>query len=309
VKRYATLKCVHPVGSNYWLIHSRKRHTEVQHNPEGVFEHTTDKAAFVDRIEVSIDGEKRAPDAYEQYDCQDFPIASKRSVYAHVVKGTSPVTGNKVALKYGNFRHFEKVPPLRLQIRSCERPATYAEVLMTASHFVEPGFKMHISEVEMTYDVTGYGVPSIRSRLLVNARSVSWISDGKGNLTVYAGTRLSDSQGRVYQKTHTISRIELILRRSWLLRNGFIKPHQLIRLGRFEFERMLRFRRLNPRKLRDQLSGRMDDMQLGVFLQIGRSYPFLLRSMLSARRISECDVFEVSGLQPKFVDMQRNFIW
>jgi hypothetical protein len=195
----------------------------------GVFQRLADKSAFIDKAVLSVWGHRRerVPPAVEL--AQSRAIGGSTRMYARLLPGHCQLTGNPFELKYGRLQTYPNVPPFRLSLRSDVVPLSAAGVSSTIDSLFRLGFHCQISQVEFTFDVTGYSFPFFREHLLTTAHSVTEV--GKPDrMTLYAGGPRSPWQLRIYQKTDSLMRVEFILRRAWLHAHGIEQLDDLLLL-------------------------------------------------------------------------------
>ena len=105
--------------------------------------------------------------------------------------------------------------------------------------------QIRVSQVELTFDVTGTTIDYVRQHLIHRAQSDARVlSDGE-RITIYVGSPRSAWQVRIYEKTITVLRLEFILRRSFLSRHGINKPEDLLLLRKLKVWDLLSIRRFS----------------------------------------------------------------
>src|ERR1035438_6520800 len=84
-----------------------------------MFEYCVNKAAFIDRMDLSVWTE-RGPALDQLLEAKSIGILSSKSLYARSVTGKTPVTGNPIQVLYGKVSRFPRVPPCQVIMRSEE---------------------------------------------------------------------------------------------------------------------------------------------------------------------------------------------
>jgi hypothetical protein len=207
---------------------------------DGVFGHTTDRAAFIDRVDLGIWGKRRTwPLPWMVTIDRNFPIGGPKSMYARCVDGFCPVTGNPFQEKYGVMRWPDRVPERRLTLRSQRTPLSGAQVELVSRSLMRKGFRSQVSQAEMTFDFTGTSIGFIKRHLLTTARRFQSYRDELGRETYYVGGFKSPWQVRIYQKRDDVVRFEFIFRREFLRNKGISRPHELVLLRKIDLNRLV----------------------------------------------------------------------
>ena len=210
----------------------------------GVFPGLVDRRAFLDRVVVSIWGDKRdSPD--NVWVTKNRPIGGTNRNYARSQRGVLLDSGNPYELRYGTMRLQGKLPPLTLVLRSERRPITLAGTVATIESLCEEVSQTTVSQLEHTFDLSGLSVEWLRHRIFTRARRFRRLRDEKGRRTLYIGGRTSPWQVRIYDKTDEVVRLEFILRRSFLRKLGVNGPTDLELLRDVNLKSLIRIRRLN----------------------------------------------------------------
>ncbi len=195
----------------------------------GVFPRLADKSAFIDKAVLSVWGHRRerVPPAVEL--AQSRAIGGSTRMYARLLPGHCQLTGNPFELKYGRLHPYSNVPPFRLSLRSDVVPLSAAGVSSTIDSLFRRGFHCQVSQLEFTFDVTGFSFPFFREHLLTTAHSVTEVGK-QDHKTLYIGRPRSPWQLRIYQKTDLLMRVEFVLRRAWLHAHGIEQIDDLLLL-------------------------------------------------------------------------------
>ena len=150
-------------------------------------------------------------------------------MYARLLPGHCQLTGNPFELKYGRLHSYANVPPFRLSVRSDNAPLSGAGLNAIADSLFRSGFHSQVSQLEFTFDVTGFSYSFFHEHVLTTARSVTEVGK-EGRKTLYVGRPRSPWQLRIYQKTDSLMRVEFVLRRAWLRAHGIEEIDDLPRL-------------------------------------------------------------------------------
>lgn len=207
----------------------------------GVFPYLANTASFVDRIDISLYGERRRRIAPPIQILRNPAIGGRGEgrFYARCIHCLCGLGGNPVELRYGRTRPFPSVPPLRLILRAHETPLSAAQVVTVRDLLVRRGFRSHISSLELTSDLRGVKLCEVCRRLIIGRRSIRKFKDEAGHETVYLASPTSPWQFRAYQKTDEIIRLEFVLRRSFLRHNGICEPSDVLKLENLGLWRMI----------------------------------------------------------------------
>ncbi len=197
-----------------------------------MFAYTTDRAAFIDRMVLNawspdvnaatfrgkLEGER------------NLPILGKGGVYSRCISGRCKLTGNPLNIVYGKTKRFRNVPVAQISFRSELVPLTGAQVVVAMTELFGAGAHIDISMLELTFDTERTAWWRLRQEAVHRARSWRELSGLGGRRTLYVGSRASDMQARIYQKTDTLVRLEFVLRRAYLRSCGITHPLDVVRL-------------------------------------------------------------------------------
>jgi hypothetical protein len=280
----------------------------------GIFCHTTDRAAFVDKIELSqwglISGPRLKPDSDISLGTSR-PIAHGGSVYARAADGKCRTTGNPYQVRWGKIRKLPRVPERQFSLRSERRPVSCAETeLIFDSLQGEEALRTTVSSVELTFDLTHASVDYFSNHIFSAARTRRFLQDSRKRKTQYVGSRQSAWQLRVYQKdTHTV-RCEFILRREFLRKHRIEKPCDVLRLRILDLSDLIRLRELDLPSMRIVETDLNADYRERALSTLGRwSTPLEFYELLKEGRIKRPALFIPAALEKKLLSMQRNLIW
>lgn len=288
---------------------------EVQKNESrllvtGVFHHTTDQAAFIDRVDLSVWGKRRAEIKPIVSTEPPFAVGGPKRIFSRALRGSCLVTGNPFQLVYGPMRWVNRVPSAQLLLRSEQRPISFAEAECTVDALIRKGYKCQVSKVEMTFDLSDASVPYIRQHLQTKARHYRQLKDSQGRRTWYAGGPRSPLQIRVYQKAGTVVRLELVFRRAFLLRVGICEPHQLVLLRKVNLALLAHLREVDAAKSERFLGQKRENHRERVVQAWAEMLPpHEFSRTLRDLDIPRPDIFVPCGLELKIRRMQGQLIW
>lgn len=215
--------------------------------------------SFFDRIVLSIDGTPREDELAAVEITRNFPVGGPKRMFARCKSGVCSYTQNPFDFLYGRSPNFPRAPKQMLSLRSEAAPLTAAQVSLVLEALMEEVKEVHLSLVEFTCDTTRYDIDQFRRHVVTRARSVFELSDSRGWTTIYCGTRRSDWQSKVYQKSENVVRFELTLKNSFLRKNGILKMHDLLMLSGLDIWALVCFRELDRRRfarfVREKFSG------------------------------------------------------
>ena len=223
----------------------------------GVFPQFIDRRAFIDKIVLSIWGEKRAaPD--NVWITKNRPIGGSNRNYARSERGVLLDSRNPYELRYGAMRFQAILPPMYLTLRSERTPVTSSDTAKAIEFLCEEVSRATVSQVELTFDLSGVSVEWLRHRIFTRARRFWRLRDESGRRTLYVGGRTSPWQVRVYDKTPEVVRLEFILRRPFLRKIGINGPRDFELLRGVNLKSLIRIRRLNKSALLGYARGLKD---------------------------------------------------
>jgi hypothetical protein len=235
-----------------------------------IFYWVLDGAAFIHRIVLSVNAERKENFDEELQRVKKYGIFHPDSIYARVVCAFLWPTGNFVEVLHGRIKRFRNVPTIQIKMRSEGIPLTAAQVKYLIRKIVVGNSRVRVSMLEFTFDVTGVSIEYVLRHLVHSARKPPLVlSDGERK-TIYIGSPRSAWQVRIYEKTETVLRLEFILRRAFLSRHGIKRPEDVLLLRKLDVWKLMSIRRPSARS------------------------PGVLRP---------------TRLQKKLESMQRHFIW
>ncbi len=275
----------------------------------GIFSHMTDRAAFIDRVELSVYGLRRLRSTTSVSLIRDFPIGGPERLYARAVDGVCAVTRNPFQQRYGVMRWPRRVPPVRLIFRSERTPLSCAEVSLVLGSLMRQGFHASLSKAELTFDLTEASVDFFARHILTTARRFRRLRDEHGWETYYVGGPLSPWQARVYQKTAATVRLEFVFRRPFLRKRGIRLPHELVLLRVLDLGRLVQLRELNMAKLQVGDCG-LEDYRHRALCHLARRMTLTeFCDALKENRIVRPDLIVPCALESKLRHMQSQLVW
>jgi hypothetical protein len=249
----------------------------------GVFPALVDRAAFVDRVALTIRGEKR--DLLEEEGVRNLtnqPIGGGSSLYARVQRGVLVATGNSFDLKYGRMRLQKNIPALVLVLRSDRTPVSVQNIVAATNFLCAKGWTASVSQIEVTFDLTGLSVPFFERSILSSARRFRTLRDRDGRRTLYVGARTSPWQVRVYDKTAELVRFEFIARRAFLRAHRLQTPAHLGLFRDIDLRSRFRLCELHGCKMKSLLKSIEEDFRRRALDRWARNLP--LRVFLPAAK-------------------------
>jgi hypothetical protein len=278
---------------------------------EGVFQHLADQASFIDKVVLSLWGDRRARPSECVQLGSTRPIGGKERQYARSLAGICVATGNAIELRYGRLVPYDRVPPLRLALRSVAMPLTGAQVEMVSRSLIRQGFRGHVAILELTSDITRTSVSDLRQQLFTRARYVRELHDEYGRRTLYVGSPHSGWQLRVYDKTDSIVRVEFVLRLPFLQAHGIRRPEGVLDLARFELSHLVCFREFSQDRLAAALSGVEGGWRKQIVLEWPRRRPLQMLAQILRKdyKIDPTPLLQHSPVQLLLREMQRKLVW
>jgi hypothetical protein len=221
---------------------------------EHIFPEAVDRAAFFDRIVVSVDGEPRSHPKHGVVIRRRSILAA--SNYSHVNEYRFASIPNIVYTKYAPIRAF--IPKFVLTFHSSEQPLLKEHVESVLEGLFYKEWSATVSEVEFTCDVRCKSAKKLNSVLFTRARRFRKRSDSRGAETYYYGGPSSPWQLRVYDKCQDIVRVEFVLRRDFLRSVGINSLAELEKVRQFNFHKLAWVRRLNTELVTALLASEAD---------------------------------------------------
>jgi len=277
-----------------------------------VFSWLLNKAPFIDKIVLSVDGKLKPNFEEELQHYKNSGISTRDSLYSRAVSGRFWLSGNPVELLYGRKKNFKNVPALRITMRSERIPLTAAQVRLLIERLVVALPQIRDSLVEFTFDVTGVTIDYVRQHIIHRAKNDARVlSDGK-RMTIYVGSPRSAWEVRIYEKTRSgVLRLEFILRRSFLSRWGINLPEDVLLLRKLNVWDLLSIRRFSgsnaARVTRTWANGLGKELVLtwGKYRRPLRLLPRILKN----HGVRPHQVLRRTSLQRKLEAMQLRFLW
>jgi len=241
--------------------------------PNGISDFSVDNAASIDTCRVSVSGQELFPELDGLDDVRNTASLSKKSRFARCLTATITDTGNPLQAVYGKAGKtagLTAIPDGMVTFRSEQTILTGAQIMRDLGNLFPEPTRFEFSLVEFTFDVSSPGLETIRKQAIHRARKTYSLRDDTGRRTFYVGSRNSPWQLRVYDKAEGIVRIEFVFRRPFLVRNGLLRPIDLLKLRGFDLETMASFRRVSPERLREAAPERSSKWREGVVSWVER---------------------------------------
>ncbi len=163
--------------------------------------------------------------------------------------------------------------------------------------------------VEFTSDL---GVPLrfFENHMLTRARSVRTLIDDRGRQTLYAGAPGARWMLRIYQKTRMTTRVEFVLRNSFLAKAGINDLADLRVLRGVSWNRLVQFPAVCQRALEDLIAGKAAGKQLRLILEWpGRRPTGILLEVLGHYGLAGDQILRPSAVEQMLGQMQKSFAW
>lgn len=281
-------------------------------NPNGIFPYVVDLCAFNDTCRVSVRGEQLSPELDGLIEVKNTASRSNKSRFARCLRAKIRDTGNPLTVVYGKTGKtapLPAIPDAMVVFRSERIILTGAQIMHDIEMLFPTATRVEFSELEFTFDISATEVAAIRRQAVHSARRTCLLRDDTGRSTYYIGSRQSAWQIRVYKKTETIVRIEFIFRRPFLVKNGLLRPLDLLKLRVFDLETLVTFRRVSPERLKEAAPERSSKWREGVVRWAERWPISKLPAYLREQGIPPGKVLRRTELQRKIERMQKQFIW
>jgi hypothetical protein len=145
----------------------------------GVFPTLVNRAAFLDRLVLGVDGTllKRTPPSISK--TANSAIGGPGRPYARSIRGTHTPSDNPFELKYGRNPRYRNLYDAKLILRSEAAPLDHRQAVEVIDSLFRVGKKVAVQEVEFTRDVS---VPFkfFENHILTGVRSVRLLEDTLG---------------------------------------------------------------------------------------------------------------------------------
>ena len=274
-----------------------------------IFSWTRDRAAFIDRICLSVRGSLGTNFTDNILDPQNRATLHPTSIYSRVVRGKCPVTENRIEIRYGRAKHFENIPPVQIVMHSEKVPVTGAHALRLLKGLCTDAPDVSVSLVELTFDFTRIRTAFLLRHLVHKAKGdVRILTDGK-RTTLYVGSPRSAWQVRIYRKQSSVLRLEFILRRPFLARHGLLQVEDLVLLRCFPLWDLLSFRRFSKSSA-VRATEHKSAFVKKLIVTWGATRPTVQRLPTILKRFGiDAQVLRPTDLQRRLHAMQRHLIW
>jgi hypothetical protein len=275
----------------------------------GVFPALVNRAAFLDKLVLGIDGTPltRVPQIINK--TTNSTIGGPGRPYARSLRGTHTPSGNPFELKYGRNPRYRNLYDTKLILRSEAAPLFCAQAVEIIDSFFRVGKKVAVQEVEFTRDVS---VPFkfFENHILTAVRSVRLLEDTHGWQTLYAGKPGARWMMRAYQKSPEITRVEFVFRRGFLAGAGINDLAGLQGLKDIACDRLVRFPAICRRALQELIAGKVPAKQSQVLLGLPDRWPTtILLDTLEYHGLPGKQILRPSPVEKLLADMQKSFTW
>jgi hypothetical protein len=292
----------------------KKKTTEPMESRGRVFAHLLDDSAFIDKIISSANG--RLADSLDD-ELLNFqnrgiarPRAQRQGLYSRRVDGVWNMTDNPVMLLYGKTKQFENVPDNRFTMRSESVPVTAAQVLRFVKGMIPGSPEISVSSLELTFDLTSTSISHLW-RSVIHRASTDQIMGYSGSRTIYIGSPSSKWQARIYDKTNSVVRVEIVLRRPFLSEVGVKHPEDVLLLSRLKIWELLSVRRFSKSGAMNATKNWRERVYRDLIVQWPMRKQRLqdLVKFLRANGIDVAQVLPKAQLQNTLEKMQRRLVW
>ncbi len=275
------------------------------------FSWLVDAAAFLDRIELSVDS--RQPRLSNKIvETKNVAVLTKTGFYSRCLAGKWAPTGNPFRILYGKASRFPRVPRCRVELRSEEVPWTGAQANLFMKAVFPDAPELKVTLVELTSDVSTIPFSTFRQTVLHRATCCKLVGDQENGRTQYIGSPTSPLQARIYEKQNGIVRHELVLRRGFLPARKIISLNDLAKLSSLETWRWLSLRKYSRDRIVAAIGeslntswgrvvSRWEDDQRGSLQTLGE--------FLRAGKIDPDEVLYYSRDQLQLRRMLRRLVW
>lgn len=275
----------------------------------GVFPPLINHAAFVDKLVLGIKGKlrKRVPKTIDKK--TNLAIGGPGRPYARSLHGIYLPAGIPFELKYGRNRTYRNLFEAKFTARSERMPISLEDVTDTVNCLFRKGNRIVLNGVEFTSDVS---VPFryFENHIMTRAHSVRTLIDDHGRQTLYAGSPGGEWMLRVYQKAEATTRVEFVLRRSFLAKQGINGVEGLGGLRDVPLNRLVQFPTVCSRALEELVTGKITGKQLQLILGWPERRPIgMLLEILRDYGLPGKQILRASAVEEMLWKMQRSFTW
>lgn len=275
----------------------------------GVFEPLINNAAFADKVVLGINGKlrKRLPRTIDK--TANLAIGGPGRPYARSLHGIYVPSGNPFEVKYGRNPTYKNSFDAKLTVRSERVPISFREITEIVSCLFRKGNRSVLNGMEFTSDVS---VPFryFENHILTRARSIRTLVDDHGRQTLYAGSPGAEWMLRIYQKTKETTRVEFVLRHSFLAKTGINDLADLGSLRDVLWSRLVRFPAVCQQALEDMVGGKVSGKQLKIILEWPGKRPIaMLLDILRDHGLPGDQILRASAVEEMLLKMRKSFTW
>ena len=286
-------------------------HSDSGRDPQGgVFTQLVDRAAFSDRVKISVEGIVRERPLPAVWIKTNDAAGGPGGKWARCITGFCLRTGNHFTALYSKYRLYKNLPAIMLTLFSDHCPVTLAEVVEVESAVLRAGFNHRVSFVEVTADVSGTNVPDLASQYAGRAMTVNALRDPKGFKTAYFGSKNSPLQLRIYDKYDGIVRVEFMLRLGFLRAHEINQQTEIAKLGALGPDDVGGFWERDMKRLERDLAGIPRTWLREELLNRGDARPFITWAwQMRNAGFDPRSYLRPSAMEMRLRKMRRGFIW
>jgi hypothetical protein len=284
----------------------------MEHNPvAGVFPHIVDEAAFFDRVEFGLWGDRRLQIFPTLKIKPSIAIGGEGRSYGRSIHGMCLSTGNPFEFRYGRLKRWPNLAPFRLILRSDATPLTGSQVALVARSLLRQGYREYASRLELTFDVTEFPLSYFWKHWFSRSHLTKEFYDREGHETFYIGGPRSPWQLCVYHKTESVVRIEFKLRSVFLAAHGISHAEDLLRLRDVDVWDLVSFPEFHEPSLSSTLDASRNFLGRDLLLQSPHRWPIqtLIGFLRRRGHINPAGLIRPSPAQWQLRRMQTNMIW
>jgi hypothetical protein len=274
----------------------------------GVFPRLVNKAAFVDKLTVGVDGDLRRRIDPEFEITANPAIGGPGRPYGRSKHIVYKATGNPFEVKYGANRLYRHLTDTKVIVRSEGTPLSCAEVMEILARLFRKGHRNILRAVEFTFD-TSIPFGFFETHVLTRAQSVRTLTDDRNRRTLYAGAPGAEWMLRVYEKTGKTTRVEFVFRHSFLVKVGVSQLENLGDLKNVELNRMVRFPAICQRAFEDLICGFTGKRLATLRKWPGHWFSRTLLEVLEDFGLEGDEILRVSAEEQLLKRMQDGFKW
>lgn len=248
-----------------------------------MFTELVDQCAHIHRIEINCFGQRRTMVAPCIRVLRKVAIGGQRSDYRWLVDALHADTSASVKLKHGKkgtITNIKRVADTRLLLKSTERPLTLADTLTSTFGLMKRRTVRAIpSLVELSCDISGVSVDSLTACSLSPAQFKLIVDGFTDDKTGYFGSVQSAWQARIYVKAANVTRVEWVLRSSFLRQHGVDSIEDVLKLRRLPIAELLALKAVTLERVTQMANTKRTEFErrlVRYFAKFPREYPHVL---------------------------------